>query len=123
MAEAIRDWALEIVSDLYEAGLACDGHPFTAECYFIELTRPDGRRWRLNKAWFTAKQVEDYEHGEVYWADLREEKKLEALEIIDRIQHIGQVNLEHWSEVQPSYGSEFYARNWEECEAANRVHD
>lgn len=94
--------------DLYDAGTTEDGTPFTAEVYQVFIERLDGHRIALtSKTWWTAPS-EVSPDGFNFFGDLREEMKAEAEAVVNRIEDKGVINLDHWEEVYPAYGSAYY---------------
>ncbi len=64
-----------VASDLYQAGIACDGHPFIAEKYYVLIENAAGRRFRHEKSFAGAEVVKCEETGETGFADIRETAK------------------------------------------------
>ena len=100
------------VSDLYEAGIACDGHPFIAEKYYVLIENAAGRRFRHNAIFNGTKQVVCEDTGEVNFADLREEASAKADRLAARVNAAlaagGKLDAGLWEEVDPAYGSDAY---------------
>ena len=101
-----------VASDLYEAGISCDGHPFIAEKYYVLIENAAGRRFRHEKSFAGAEVLECEETGETNFADIREEAKA----IVEDLAHKVNVSLSLgksltsscWFEVDPAYGSDSY---------------
>ena len=101
-----------VASDLYEAGISCDGHPFIAEKYYVLIENAAGRRFRHEKSFAGAEVLECEETGETNFADIREEAKA----IVEDLAHKVNVALSLgksltsscWFEVDPAYGSDSY---------------
>lgn len=103
----VKDHTVSYVSDLKEYGKKCDGHPFIGECYYVIIEAADGRRWKhreqLDGAW-----VDHNEFGEAHFMDCRQEAVGICERLVARIRRAGQINLDHWTEVRPAYGSKVY---------------
>lgn len=102
---------IEIGSDLYVAGRTEDGHEYTAEVYFVVATNARGDRWRHASS-FPGCKTESDEEGYTHFADIREQAQRDAQTLVDRIQSRinagGALNLQHWHEDRPVYGSSAY---------------
>lgn len=100
------------VSDLYEAGIASDGHPFIAEKYYVLIENAAGRRFRHEKSFAGVDVVECEETGEVNFADIRQDVVaiVEALaEKVNVTLALGKaLTASCWFEVDPAYGSDAY---------------
>lgn len=97
-----------IVSDLYEAGIQEDGVPFIAETYYILAEDEYGNRWSHNTRFNGCGVSTDLE-GLPHFTDIRTNAKARAQMLLDRINAAGgQIDLEHWSEARPAYGSKAY---------------
>jgi hypothetical protein len=97
----------EICSDLYVAGRTEDGFDYTAEVYFITATNARGDRWRHGTA-FPGCNVEKDEEGYNHFGDIREQAHAQAQALMNRMIARGTINLEHWREDRPVYGSNAY---------------
>jgi hypothetical protein len=100
------------VSDLYEAGIACDGHPFIAEKYYVLIENAAGRRFRHEKSFAGVEVVECEETGEVNFADIRQDVVAIVEELAARVNvalALGKaLTASCWFEVDPAYGSDAY---------------
>ena len=100
------------VSDLYEAGIACDGRPFIAEKYYVLIENAAGRRFRHEKSFAGVEVVECEETGEVCFADIRETAKTIVEDLAAKVNIAlasGQaLTASCWFEVDPAYGSDSY---------------
>lgn len=97
--------------DLYLAGNTEEGHPFEAEGFYVVVERLDGHRIAHNFFFEGAKWEEQYdpEYGDIStWADIREEAQAKAEEVVRNILAYGKLNLDHWVEIDPAYGSAYY---------------
>ena len=101
-----------VASDLYEAGRACDGHPFIAEKYYVLIENAAGRRFRHEKSFAGAEVVECEETGETNFADIRETAKTIAEDLAAKVNaalSAGKpLTVSCWFEVDPAYGSDAY---------------
>jgi hypothetical protein len=99
-----------VCSDLYVAGRTEDGEDYTAEVYFVVAEDARGNRWRHHASFPGAGTPEYDEEGfGPYFADVRESAKAEADKLLARIVAAGgRIDLAHWSEDRPAYGSAAY---------------
>jgi hypothetical protein len=99
-------------SDLFNAGYACDGHPFIAKCFYVLMEDAAGRRFRHNATFNGTKQVVCEETGDAYFPDLREEAFAKAERLSNRVnaalQSSNSIDFACWFEVDPAYGSDAY---------------
>lgn len=97
-------------SDLYQAGHSCDGHPYTAEAYFVMAEDATGNRWRHHATFKGCTTYSGEEtDGETVFTDVRVEAEAKVDRLLARIQAAGGViDLAHWSEARPAYGSDAY---------------
>jgi hypothetical protein len=103
----VNNVSFEIGSDLYVAGRTEDGADYTAEVYFITATNARGDRWRHASSFPGCNPVRDDE-GYTHFADIRAEAQKEANTLMARMQARGAINLQHWREDRPVYGSSAY---------------
>ena len=100
------------VSDLYQAGIACDGHPFIAEKYYVLIENAAGRRFRHGKSFAGAEVVKCEETGEVNFADIRETAKAIVEDLAAKVNAAlasgKALTASCWFEVDPAYGSDAY---------------
>ena len=95
-------------SDLYNAGYTEDGTSFIAERYFISATDDNGNRW-VHRAQFNGCNVEVDDEGMNRFFDIRTEAGARCERLLARIEAAGgAVNLDHWEEARPEYGSVAY---------------
>jgi phosphoribosylformylglycinamidine (FGAM) synthase-like enzyme len=101
-----------VASDLYEAGTACDGHPFIAEKYYVLIENAAGTRFRHEKSFAGAEVVECEETGEVNFADIRETAKAIVEDLAAKVNVAlasgKALTSSCWFEVDPVYGSDAY---------------
>ena len=99
-------------SDLFNAGYACDGHPFIAECFYVLMEDATGRRFRHNAIFNGTKQVVCEETGDACFPDLREEASAKADRLAARVNAAlaagAKLDADLWEEVDPAYGSDAY---------------
>jgi len=103
----IKGMKVRIDDPLYKVGEADDGSDFSAECYVVQVETPCGRRFS-HKHGFPTSELCYTEDGHEAFTDEREEKRAQAERLADRIRSAGRINLDHWFEVQPVYGSQAY---------------
>lgn len=100
------------VSDLYQAGIACDGHPFIAEKYYVLIENEDGRRFRHEKSFAGVEVIECEETGEVNFADIRQDVVAIVEDLAAKVNvvlSLGKpLTASCWFEVDPAYGSDAY---------------
>ena len=100
------------VSDLYEAGIACDGRPFIAEKYYVLIENAAGRRFRHEKSFAGVEVVECEETGEVNFADIRQDAVAIVEELAAKVNVVlalgKPLTASCWFEVDPAYGSDAY---------------
>lgn len=111
----------EIGSDLYVAGRTEDGFDYTAEVYFITATNARGDRWRHGSC-FPGCAPEQDEEGYTHFGDIREIARKEAETLLARMVSRGTINLAHWREDSPVYGSSAYVAygQYDDWEAEQR---
>ena len=99
-------------SDLFNAGYACDGHPFIAECFYVLMEDAAGRRFRHEKTFSGVKVVECEETGETGFADIRETAKTIVEDLAAKVNATlasgKALTASCWFEVDPAYGSDAY---------------
>ena len=90
-------------SDLKQYGYKDDGTPFIGEVFFVEIENDRGDRWRLNRT-FDGVNTEEWDEG-VAFLDVRWYARSMCELVISRIRAAGKINLQHWNEARPAYGS------------------
>jgi len=105
-------YTAQAVSDLYNAGFSCDGHPFIAEQYYVIIENAAGRRFRHTAIFNGTQEVVCSESGESYFSDLRQEASAKADRLAARVNaalQSGQfLSPTFWEEIDPAYGSDEY---------------
>lgn len=112
---------IEVTFDQYSAGRDPEfGTQVIGESYFVIATAPDGRRWAHAHRWNTAALVLDSEaeFGAYVHRDFDATGETAANRLADRVRAAGIINLLHWDEIDPAYGSEAYQRSGIEAERA-----
>jgi len=99
---------VSVVCDLYLAGHTEDFQEYHAECYYIVIQRLDGHRISHFMVFDGAIRHEDADCGYVGFQDVRKEAKAKADDLVARIMQAGVVDLDHWRECEPAYGSAYY---------------
>ena len=117
----IKDFTVEIATDLYKAGYDEDGREFHAEAYWIEVTNYEtGERWRMRTGFPGAERHRHPEDCFYIYADIRPEQLARAERLAARIRAAGEINPDHWSESDPVYGSSHYVRSGAESAQIQR---
>jgi hypothetical protein len=105
-------YTAQAVSDLYNAGFSCDGHPFIAEQYYVIIENAAGRRFRHTAIFNGTQEIVCSESGESYFSDLRTEASAKADRLAARVNaalQSGQfLSPTFWEEIDPAYGSDEY---------------
>jgi hypothetical protein len=111
-----------VASDLYQAGVACDGHPFIAEQYYVLIENKAGRRFRHVRTFNGANAYVCEYTGETGFEDLRETAIRRAQSLADRVNAAFDVDVgvdwTYWYEVDPVYGSDEYIAQGTEAQRA-----
>jgi hypothetical protein len=98
------------VSDLFNAGYSCDGHPFIADQYYVLIENAAGRRFRHVATFNGTEQVICEETGDACFPDLREEASAKAERLAARVNAAfaagKDVDWTYWGEIDPAYGSD-----------------
>ena len=101
-----------VASDLYNAGFACDGHPFIAEQFYVFIEKAAGKRFRHQAIFNGTQQVICEETGDACFPDLRAEASAKADRLAGRINaalEAGKfISPTFWDEIDPAYGSDAY---------------
>ena len=100
------------VSDLYQAGITCDGQPFIAETFYVVIENADGNRFRHECNFNGTNPVFSEEDDNVYFPDLRKEASAKAERLANKVNGAfasGKgIDWLHWFEVEPVFGSNAY---------------
>ena len=103
---------IAVISDLYKAGVTEDGQDFVADRFYVMVEAPNGQRWVHGASFDSTKQEFDDEDGFPYFPDFRIEAKEKAEALADKVRAYvtakGLLDLDHWHEVDPAYGSDAY---------------
>jgi len=114
----IRDFEVEVASDLKDYGIRDDGTPFIGEVFYVQITNGLGRRWVLSQRFEGVKVEVDEEYLENHFLDIRPQAKAVCESLVRRIKARGKIDLDFWTEGRPAYGSDEYIRgNWSEFDA------
>ena len=110
------------VSDLYNAGHSCDGHPYIAECFYVVVENARGTRFRHAATFLGAEALFCEETGEPAFANLRDEASAKAERLAARVNAAlasGKgIDWAYWVEIDPAYGSDEYIAQGIEFERA-----
>jgi hypothetical protein len=106
----IMKLSFDVGSDLYLAGRTEDGQDFTAELYYVMAEDASGNRWR-HETNFPGADAQRDEDGYWHFGDVREAAQRAAEQLLARIERAGgQLDLTHWREARPAYGSAAYVQ-------------
>lgn len=101
-----------VASDLYEAGISCDGRPFIAEKYYVVIENAAGRRFQHEKSFAGVEVIECEDTYETNFADIREEAKSIVENLAAKVNAVlasgKTLTASCWFEVDPAYGSDSY---------------
>ena len=101
-----------VASDLYEAGISCDGRPFIAEKYYVVIENAAGRRFQHEKSFAGVEVIECEDTYETNCADIREEAKSIVENLAAKVNAVlasgKTLTASCWFEVDPAYGSDSY---------------
>jgi hypothetical protein len=101
-----------VASDLYEAGISCDGRPFIAEKYYVVIENAAGRRFQHEKSFAGVEVIECEDTYETNFADIREEAKSIVENLAAKVNVVlasgKTLTASCWFEVDPVYGSDSY---------------
>ncbi len=103
----INESKVFIRSEIYSPGRDEFGTQEEAECFVVIVERLDGHRLQHNAIFYGVKSGQS-EDGFPLYTDVREQAKKAAETLIWNINNHGTINDEHWVEVEPRYGSEYY---------------
>jgi len=109
-----------VASDLYQAGISCDGHPFIAEKYYVLIENAAGRRFRHNKSFAGVEVIQCEETGETGFQDLRNKVMATVEDLAAKVNATlaagKPLTAACWSEVDPAYGSDAYVSQGTEAQ-------
>lgn len=99
-------------SDLYQAGVTCDGQPFIAETFYVVMENGNGNRFRHERNFNGTNPEFGEDIDDVYFPDLREEAEAKAERLANKVNAAlasGKgVDFSFWLELEPRYGSNAY---------------
>lgn len=100
------------VSDLYQAGITCDGQPFIAETFYVIIENANGDRFRHAVNFNGTNPEVCEENNDIYFPDLRKEASAKADRLANKVNAAiasgKDVDWSNWFEVAPVYGSNAY---------------
>lgn len=109
-----------VASDLYQAGISCDGHPFIAEKYYVLVENAAGRRFRHNKSFAGVEVIQCEETGETGFQDLRNKVMATVEDLAAKVNATlaagKPLTAACWFEVDPAYGSDAYVSQGTEAQ-------
>lgn len=104
----IGELSFSIGSDAYEAGRTEDGHPYTAELFYVMVEDGDGNRWRHAVNFYGCNISYDSE-GLPHFEDVRANANIRATTLLNKIiVDGGKLDMAHWNIIRPVYGSSAY---------------
>lgn len=96
-------------SDLYKAGMTCDGQPFIAETFYVIVENNNGNRFRHEVNFNGTNPEFSKDDDGVYFPDLRKEAASKAENLANKVNAAlasGKgIDLSFWYEIDPVYGS------------------
>lgn len=99
-----------VSADIFVAGYSDDGMPYTAEVFYVQAEAANGQRWDHGVRFpaCIAHACED-EPGQ-WFENVKAQAEARAERLAARIRAAGMVlDLAHWSEGRPAYGSAAYS--------------
>lgn len=100
-------------SDLYQAGITCDGQPFIAETFYVVIENANGDRYRHEQNFNGTEPKFSEDDDGVYFPDLRKEASAKAEKLANKVNAAlasGKgVDFTYWLEVEPIYGSKAWS--------------
>jgi hypothetical protein len=96
-----------VASDLVDYGPQEDGVPFIGEAYYVEATDEKGNRWAHHHR-FHSVVVHVDDEGYNRFKDNREVAVLAVNRLLGRILNQGSIDIVHWDQARPVYGSDAY---------------
>lgn len=101
-----------VASDVFNAGISCDGRPFIAEQFYVLIENAAGKRFRHQAIFNGTQQVICEETGDAFFPDLRTEATAKAERLAARVNAAlaagKSISPTFWDEVDPAYGSDEY---------------
>ena len=88
-------------SDLYEGGYTEDGERMIHEAHYVVIEVPDGRRWAHSHSFRTEKMRK---------AEAMTKSEALAEKIFQHLASGKKLDMEHWVEIDPAYGSKAYQK-------------
>lgn len=106
---------ISVFSDAANFGPTEEGEPFTAEVFHVMAQDVHGNRWVHEMSFPGCKRYSTYVEGDeiVRFKDLRVVAKARAEDLAQRVRKAlaegGKIDLDHWVETFPAYGSAAYS--------------
>lgn len=101
----------ELASDSISLGIDSDGSTVFGMAYYVVATDARGARWRHFHSFVDHIQGYNAEEGEHYWVNRNAEAVTAAERFFERVQARSLIDMEHWVEFFPVYGSEAYQQD------------
>lgn len=118
----MNDYTAYAVSDLYTAGLACDGQPFIAEQFYVLIENTRGTRFRHVSTWNGTESVICSDTGDTHFPDLTDQALAKATRLAERVNAAfaagNGIDWAYWYEIDPAYGSDEYQSQGIEAQRA-----
>lgn len=97
--------------DFYIAG-QFEGDNIIGSKYYVVAQAEDGSQWAHNRSFLSLRQVYDSDWGDYVFMHEKQQavaaiEKL-SLRIQQHLQAGGSIDMQHWYEIDPAYGSEAY---------------
>jgi len=109
-----------VASDLYQAGISCDGHPHIAEKYYVLIENAAGRRFRHKKSFGDVEVIQCEETGETGFVSVRNEVRAIVEDLAAKVNATlaagKPLTADCWFEVDPAYGSDAYVSQGTEAQ-------
>lgn len=109
-----------VASDLYQAGISCDGHPHIADKYYVLVENAAGRRFRHNKSFAGVEVIQCEETGETGFVGVGEKVRAIAQDLAAKVNAAlaagKPLTAACWFEVDPAYGSDAYINQGTEAQ-------
>lgn len=117
----VTNCEVEATFDQYSAGRHPeDGTQVVGESYYVTVTAPNGRRWAHERRWNNTAIVrcDDADFGAYVQRDWEGTGKAAAEALAEAVIDRARIDLAHWVEIDPAYGSDAYQRQGIEAERA-----
>lgn len=103
----IKDCDVYYASDLKDYGYTEDGEKYIGEVFYVYVANERGDRW-MHETSYPGVRVYHGPEGQVAFEDTRNSARAWCELFVARIREKGKINLAHWSQTNPVYGSDAY---------------